>query len=45
MAEDIASNNSRNLWQETKRIKGSNKSLPMSIDGVAGDKNIADAFF
>ena len=44
MAEDIASNNSRNLWQEIKRIKGCNKSLPMSIDGVFGDKNIADAF-
>ena len=44
MVEDIASNNSRNLWQEIKRIKGCNKSLPISIDGVFGDKNIADAF-
>ena len=44
MTEDIASNNSRNLWQEIKRIKGCNKSFPMSIDGVFGDINIADAF-
>ena len=41
MAEAISKNRNRDLWSEVLRIKGRNKLLPSSIDGVVGDEEIA----
>ena len=41
MAEAISENRNRDLWSEVRRIKGRNKLLPSSIDGVVGDEKIA----
>ena len=44
MAEAISENRNRDLWSEVRRIKGRNKFLPSSIDGVVGDEEIAQFF-
>ena len=44
MAEAISENRNRDLWSEVRRIKSRNKFLPSSIDGVVGDKEIAQPF-
>ena len=44
MAEAISENRNRDLWSEVRRIKGRNKFLPSSIDGVVGDEGIAHIF-
>ena len=44
MAQAIDSSNHRYLWNEVKRLKGKNKVLPMSIDGVKGEEDIAKLF-
>ena len=44
MAEAISENKNRDLWSEVRRIKGRNKFLPSSIDGVVGDEEIAQLF-
>ena len=44
MAEAISENRNRDLWSEVRRIKGKNKFLPSSIDGVVGDEGIAQLF-
>ena len=36
MAEAISENRSRDLWSEVRRIKGRNKFLSSSVDGVVG---------
>ena len=41
MTEAISENRNRDLWSEVRRIKGRNKFLPSSIDGVVGDEEIA----
>ena len=41
LAEAISENRNRDLWSEVRRIKGRNKFLPSSIDGVVGDEEIA----
>ena len=41
MAEAISENLTRDLWSEVRRIKGRNKFLPSSVDGVVGDDEIA----
>ena len=41
MAEAISENRNRGLLSEVRRIKGRNKFLPLSIDGVLGDEEIA----
>ena len=45
MAEAVSENRNRDLWSEVRRIKGRNKFLPSSIDGVVGDEEIAKLFF
>ena len=37
-------NRNRDLWSEVRRIKGRNKFLPSSIDGVVGDEEMAQLF-
>ena len=44
MAEAISENRNRDLWSDVRRIKGRNKFLPSSIDGVVGDEEIAQLF-
>ena len=44
MAEAIANNDSRNFWQECKRISGSPKSVSNIVDGITGDDHIAELF-
>ena len=45
MAEDTSENRTRDLWFEVRRIKGRNKCLPSSVDGVEVDDEIAHLFF
>ena len=44
MAEAISENRTCDLWSEVRRIKGRNKFLPSSVDGVVGDDEIAQLF-
>ena len=44
MAEAIANNDSRNFWQECKRISGYPKSVSNIVDGITGDDHIAELF-
>ena len=44
MAEALISNSSRDLWYEVKRMKGRSRKSACIIDGVNGDKDIADLF-
>ena len=44
MAEAVSENRNRDLCSEVRRIKGRNKFLPSSIDGVVGDEEIAKRF-
>ena len=44
MAEALISNRSRDLWSEVKRMKGRSRKSACIIDGVNGDKDIADLF-
>ena len=37
-------NRTRDLWSEVRRIKGINKCLPSSVDGVVDDDEIAQLF-
>ena len=45
MAEAVSENRNRDLSSEVRRIKGRNKFLPSSIDGVVGDEEIAQLVF
>ena len=44
MAEAILCNSTRDFWAEAKRFKPNKRGLPDTIDGIRGDKNIADYF-
>ena len=44
MTEALISNRSRDLWSEVKRMKGRSRKSACIIDGVNGDKDIADLF-
>ena len=44
MADAIVSNNSRDLWGEVKRIKGSNSTVASNIDGCSNNEDIAQLF-
>ena len=44
MAEALISIRSRDLWSEVKRMKGRSRKSACIIDGVNGDKDIADLF-
>ena len=44
MAEAISENRNRDLWSEVRRIKGRNKFLPSSIDGVVSGEEISQLF-
>ena len=44
MVEVLISNRSRDLWSEVKRMKGRSRKSACTIDGVNGDKDIADIF-
>ena len=44
MAASLASNDNRDLWAESKRINGTGKSAPSTIDGKTGDRPIASVF-
>ena len=44
MAESIATNNSRDLWREIKKMKYSANKRAPHIDGITGSENIAALF-
>ena len=44
MAEAIANNKDRDLWQEVKQLKQTNKSVPNIMDNVSGSNNIISLF-
>lgn len=44
LAENIANNDSRNLWKEIKKIKGHSKVCPPNIDGSTDPKEINNIF-
>ena len=44
MADAISENRTCDLWSEVHRIKGRNKFLPFSVDGVVGDDEVAQLF-
>ena len=44
LANYVTGKDSRYLWKELKVIKGFNKCIPGTIDGVAGNKEIAQIF-
>ena len=44
MAEALISNRSRDVWSEVERMKGRSRKSACIIDGVNGDKDIADLF-
>ena len=40
----MANNKVKNFWNEIKKMKGHVNNLPMSVDGVSGESNIANLF-
>ena len=44
MAEAISEDRTLDLWSEVRRIKGRNKFLHFSVDGVVGDDEILNFF-
>ena len=44
MAESILQNDTRNLFKEAKKMRGSSTRIPGVIDGVTGNQQIADVF-
>ena len=44
MADAIANNKDRDLWEEAKRIKQTNKTVPNIMDNVTGSDNINSLF-
>ena len=45
MAEALSSNRSRDVWSEVKQMKGRSRKSAFTIDGVIGQKDIADLFY
>ncbi len=44
MAESLLDNRSRDMWTESRKIKGRNINLPCSIDGAKCDEDITNVF-
>ena len=44
IAQSLLQHKSSNFWAEIKKIKGKTSSLPKTIDGVVGSKNICELF-
>ena len=44
LAENIAKNDSRNLWKEISKLRGHSKLSPPHVDGVTDAKEITDLF-
>ena len=44
MADSLNSDDSRDLWSESKKINSMGKPCPSSVDGKTGDANIATVF-
>ena len=44
LAENIAKNDSRNLWKEISKLRGHSKLSPPHVDGVTDGKEITDLF-
>jgi hypothetical protein len=44
MAQAITANNHKNLWKEVNKLKGRKKTLPVVVDGVKGEAQIANIF-
>ena len=44
MAQAIANNNDRDLWQEVKQLKQTNRSVPNVMDNVSGADDIISLF-
>ena len=44
MADAISNNKDRDLWQEVKQLKHSNKSVPNVMDNLTGSNNIISLF-
>ena len=44
MLAAIKDNKQKNLWYEVNKLKGRKKSLPVMVDGVKGEDNIANIF-
>ena len=44
MAEAVSEHRTPDLFSEVRRIKGRNKCLPSSVDGMVGDDEIAQLF-
>lgn len=44
MAQSIVQNDNRNFWQEVKKMNKKESWLPDTVDGVTGNREIADMF-
>ena len=45
MAENLANNRSRDLWEETRRVRRSGSGHPNVVDGAVGDEDVCQVFF
>ena len=45
MAEHLANNRARDLWEETRRVRHSGSGHPNVVDGAVGDENVCQIFF
>ena len=45
MAEAISQGNGRNLWNEVRKMKKPNNSLPNMVDGKTCSKDICDLVY
>ena len=44
LGDYMANKKVHSFWAEIKKIKGKNNNLPLSVDGVSGESNIANLF-
>ncbi len=44
MAESLLNNRSKDMWAESRKIKGRNNNLPCSIDGAKFEEDITYVF-
>lgn len=44
MAENLLNKNTRDFWSGVRKMKGSNKTSPSTVDGETGAENIANVF-
>ncbi len=45
MADSLLDNISRDMWAESRKIKGQHINLPCSIDGAKCDEDITNVFY